>query len=289
VSRARRSINATAPVKCLLQCVSGFLRQRQFVQEPGQRRRRAKSQVATLAQAGFVILALLFLAPIFSDLPEEVLGAIIIQAVVFGMIDVGKMKLLLSVKPFEFAAALAALLGVMTFGILPGVFIGVGLSMVWLVAVSALPYVPELGRKPGTDAYYDLEQHEDCETTPGLRIPRFDGGLFFVNADSLGDRLRQARIDIESVPESEAPLEGVVLSMEGVNFIDIEGADVLKAIADAANNLELDLHLARVKPQVLDVLERDGFFELTSRDHLHDNIAAAVEFHMASHPPRAQR
>jgi len=242
----------------------------------------AKSQVASLAQAGFIILTLLFLAPIFSDLPEAVLGAIIIQAVVFGMMDVAEMRRLLFVKPFEFAAGLAALLGVMTFGILPGVFIGVGLSMLWLVAVSALPYIPELGRKPGTDAYYDLEQHEDCETTPGLRVLRFDGGLFFVNADSLGDRLRQIRI------EASAALEGVVLSMEGVNFIDTEGADVLKAIADAAHDLNLDLHLARVKPQVLEVLERDGFFDLTSRTHVHDNIAAAVEFHTTLHPPVAR-
>ena len=99
------------------------------------------------------------------------------------------------VKPYEFAAALAALLGVMTFGILPGVFIGVGISMIWLVAVSALPYIPELGRKPGTDAFYDLERHDDCETIPGLKILRFDGGLFFVNADALADRLRQIRVE----------------------------------------------------------------------------------------------
>jgi len=62
----------------------------------------------------------------------------------------------------------------------------------------------------------------------------------------------------------------------------------LKAVADAANNLELDLHLARVKPQVLEVLDRDGFFDLTSRTHVHDNIAAAVEFHATLHPPAAR-
>jgi len=63
------------------------------------------------------------------------------------------MKRLALDKPYEFAAALAALLGVMTFGTPQGVFIGVGISIVWLLAVSALPYILELGRRPGADAH----------------------------------------------------------------------------------------------------------------------------------------
>ena len=240
----------------------------------------ARSQVSSLAQAGFIILTLLFLAPIFSKLPEAVLGAIIIEAVALGMMNIGEMRRLVLVKPYEFGAALAALLGVMTFGILPGVFIGVGISIVWLVAVSALPYIPELGRKPGTNAFYDLEQHDDCETIPGLKILRFDGGLFFVNADALSDRLRKIRT------ESPTGLDAVILSMEGVNFIDTEGADVLMTIAQAGLDHGIDLHLARVKPQVVDVLDRDGFFELVSRDRVHDNIDAAVAMHLARHPQR---
>ena len=238
----------------------------------------ARSQVSSLAQGGFVILTLLFLAPIFSKLPEAVLGAIIIEAVTLGMMDVGEMRRLARVKRYEFGAALAALLGVMTFGILQGVFIGVGISMIWLVAVSALPYIPELGRKPGTDAFYDLERHDDCETIPGLKILRFDGGLFFVNADALADRLRQIRV------EEPAGLDGVILSMEGVNFIDTEGADVLMAIAQAGIDNDIDLHLARVKPQVIDVLERDCFFDLVDRDHVHDNIEDAAAKHEELHP-----
>ena len=238
----------------------------------------ARSQVSSLAQGGFVILTLLFLAPIFSKLPEAVLGAIIIEAVTLGMMDVGEMKRLVTVKRYEFGAALAALLGVMTFGILQGVFIGVGISMIWLIAVSALPYIPELGRKPGTDAFYDLERHDDCETITGLKILRFDGGLFFVNADALADRLRQIRVD------EPTGLDGVILSMEGVNFIDTEGADILTAIAQAGIDHGIDLHLARVKPQVIDVLERDGFFDLVDRSHVHDNIEAAVAMHQTLHP-----
>jgi high affinity sulfate transporter 1 len=241
----------------------------------------ARSQISNLAQAAFIILTLMFLAPMFSYLPEAVLGAVIIEAVVMGMMDIPEMKRIYKVKPYEFLAAMAALLGVMTFGILQGVVIGVALSIVWLVAVSALPYIPELGRKPGTHAFFDLQQHPDGQTFPGLSIVRFDDGLFFVNADALGDRLRDVRI------HADPPLNGVILSLEGVNFIDTEGADSIKKIAQAGKDLNIDLHLARVKPQVIEVLDRDGVIDFIGAEHIHDDIASAVELHLSRYPEDA--
>jgi high affinity sulfate transporter 1 len=237
----------------------------------------ARSQVSNLAQALLILVTLLFLAPLFSFLPQAVLGAIIIQAVITGMMDVQEMKRLLHVKPFQFLAALAALLGVMTFGILQGVLIGVALSMIWLVAVSALPYIPEIGRKPGTRTFYDLEEHPEGETRPDLRILRFDGGLFFVNAGALGDRLRDLRV------QADPPLKGVILSMEGVNFVDTEGADMLTKIAQAGLEQGIDFSLARVKPQVLEVLQRGGVIDLIGAEHIHDEVADAVESFVAVH------
>ena len=239
----------------------------------------ARSQVSNLFQAVLIILTLLVLAPLFSDLPEAVLGAIIIQAVVVGMMDVGEMKRLFYVKRFEFWVAMAALLGVMTFGILEGVFIGVGLSLIWLIAVAALPYIPELARKSGTEAFFDIESHPDGETYPGLAILRFDGGLFFVNSGALGDQLRDIRV------REGADLKGMIVSMEGVNFIDTEGADTIKEIAEAGEQQGIDLHLARVKTQVIDVLERDGVFDVMPREHIHTDIASAVRMHVARNPP----
>ena len=238
----------------------------------------ARSQVSNLAQALFILLTLVALAPLFSDLPEAVLGAIIIEAVVMGMMNVPEMRRLWRVKRFEFLAALAALLGVMTFGILEGVFIGAGISIFWLVAASALPLIPELGRVPGTDHFLDLALNPDCQRTPGLAILRFDGGLFFVNSDALVDRLRALYI------ESGAELTGVVLSMEGVDFIDTEGADAVRKIAQAGIDNHVDLHLARVKQPVLEVLQRDGVITLIDATRVHPSIAAAVALHERTYP-----
>lgn len=254
--------------------VNGSLSKSPVADEAG-----AKSQMYNLFQAALIILTLLFLAPFFSDLPNAVLGAVIIEAVVMGMMDVPEMKRILSVKPIEFVMAMAALLGVLTFGILQGVVIGVVLSLLWLVAVSSRPYIAELGRKPGTQAFFDLEAHPDGETYPGLSIVRFDDGLFFVNSGALGDHLRDIRV------QEGDELNGVVLSMEGVDFMDVEGADAVMKIAKAGEDLNIDLYLARVKGPVLDVLQRDGVVDLIGVDRIHADIAEAVKAHLEKYPP----
>ena len=108
----------------------------------------ARSQLSNLFQAALVVLTLLVLAPLFSYLPQAVLAAIIIEAVVIGRIDVPEMKRLLFLNRVEFVIAVAALLGVLTFGVFWGVFIGVALSIPWLVEVSSRPNIAELGRGP---------------------------------------------------------------------------------------------------------------------------------------------
>ena len=143
---------------------------------------------------------------------------------------------------------------------------------------SALHRLQTHVKKPDTRAFFDLQQHPDGQIFPGLSIVRFDGGLFFVNADALGDRLRDVRV------HADPPLNGVILSMEGVNFMDAEGADAVKKIAQAGIDQGVDLHLARVKPQVMEVLDRDEVIDLIGAEHIHDDIAAAVELHLKKHP-----
>ena len=86
----------------------------------------ARSGLASLTTGFAVLLTLLLLAPLFSGLPKPVLAAIIIEAVVMGMMDLPEMRRLLRVKRFDFGVAVAALLGALVFGVLAGVMIGVG-------------------------------------------------------------------------------------------------------------------------------------------------------------------
>src|SRR4051794_2851037 len=132
----------------------------------------ARTQLASLMTGGLVVLTLLVLAPVFSNLPKPVLAALIIDAVVFGMIDLRELRRLYRVKRFDFMIAIAATVGVLSAGVLAGVVIGIGLSLAWLVYVTTTPRMPVLAREDG------------------FVVLRLDGGLFFATADALHDRLR---------------------------------------------------------------------------------------------------
>src|SRR3954452_198572 len=108
----------------------------------------ARTQLASLMTGGLVVLTLLVLAPVFSSLPKPVLAALIIDAVVMGMIDLPELRRLYRVKRFDFLVACAAIIAVLSVGVLAGVVVGVGLSLVWLVFVTTAPDMPLLGRDP---------------------------------------------------------------------------------------------------------------------------------------------
>ena len=231
----------------------------------------ARTPMASLITGVLVLLTLVFLAPLFSDLPKAVLGAVIIDAVVFGMIDVAELRRLRRVARFDFWIAVAAALGVLSSGVLAGVVIGVALSLVWLIRVAAAPPIALLGRERGTQVFRDLDEHPADETFPGIVVLRLDSGLFFATAQALEDRVRTFAED------DREPLEAVVLDLEGVNFIDSQGAEQLTTIHELVASHDATLRLARVKPPVLAVLDADGFVELLGTDHIHGNVHRAVE------------
>jgi SulP family sulfate permease len=236
----------------------------------------ARTPLASLITGGLVILTLVALAPLFSSLPKPVLGALIIDAVVFGMIDVAELKRLYRVKRFDFWVAMLALVGVLSAGVLAGVVIGVGLSLAWLVYVTTAPSMPLLGREIGTQVFREADENPDHETFPGLVVVRVDGGLFFATADALHDRLRELAVG------SEPPLGAVVLDLEGVNFVDSQGAAKLRELAELADGYGVSLRLTRVKTEVARVLEADGAIDRIGRDHVHGNVHEAVEAQLAA-------
>ncbi|MGF9761070.1 sulfate permease [Microvirga sp. 0TCS3.31] len=228
----------------------------------------ARTGLASLTSGVTVLLALLFLAPLFSSLPKPVLAALIIEAVVMGMMDVGEMRRLRRVSRADFWVAAAAILGTLVLGILAGVVIGIALSLVWLVYVVTHPLVSTLGREPGTQVFRDLDTHPEDETTPGTVVLRMDGGVFFATADALVDQVRVAVLD--------PGVHGVVLHFAGVNFIDSQGAATVSEIIRMADASGVELRLAAVRPAVRRVLERQGAVELLGADHVHGNVHRAV-------------
>lgn len=164
---------------------------------------------------------------------------------------------------------MAAVLAVLSAGVLAGVVIGVVLSLGWLIYVATRPAISLLGREPGTRVFRDIAENPEDEVLPGIVVLRPDAGLFFATAEALEERIRE----LEDAADS--PLRALVLDLEGVNFVDSQGAAELTEIEEFTRLDGVSLRLARVKPNVRTVLEAQGFIDSIGNDHVHGNVARA--------------
>jgi len=234
----------------------------------------AKTGLASITSGVTVLLTLLFLAPLFSQLPKPVLGALIIEAVVMGMMNLPEMRRIYRVQKFDFWVAIAAIIGTLAFGVLAGVIIGIGLSLLWLVAVATHPRMAVLGREAGTQVFRDVVENPDDVQIPGVVILRLDGGLFFATADALGDKVRA----VIQAPDVRC----VVLDCEGINFLDSQGSASIDDLLVLCGQADVTLRLARVKPAVRATLEREGTIERLGSEHVHGNVHRAVEAQLSA-------
>jgi SulP family sulfate permease len=235
----------------------------------------ARSGLSSLTSGVIVLLTLVFLAPLFSNLPKPVLAALIIEAVVKGMMDLPEMRRLARVQRFDFWIAMAAIAGTLLFGVLAGVMIGIGLSLIWLISVATRPPMPVLGREPGTQVFRELDENPADERFPGVVVLRLDGGLFFATSDALEDRIREVALSTHDIT-------GIVLDCEGIDFIDSQGSAKMREILELTEQAGVALRLARVKPAVKEMLERDGVFDRIGHDKIHGNVWKAVEAQIAA-------
>jgi sulfate permease, SulP family len=233
----------------------------------------ARTGLASLTSGVLVLLTLLVLAPLFSALPKAVLGALIIEAVVMGMMDLPEMRRLARVQRFDFWVAVAAIAATLLVGVLAGVMVGVGLSLLWLISVATRPSIPLLGREPGTQVFRELDEHPEDESLPGVVVLRLDGGLFFATSDALEDRIREVAL---SAPD----VTGIVLDCGGMDFIDSQGSAKVRELIELTDRADVTLRLARVKPTVRELLRRDHLLDRIGGQRIHGNIRQAVEAQM---------
>ena len=230
----------------------------------------ARSGLASLTSGVIVLLTLLVLAPLFSDLPKAVLGALIIEAVVMGMMDLPEMRRLARVQRLDFWIAVAAIAATLLVGVLAGVMVGIGLSLIWLISVATRPPMPLLGREAGTQVFRELDEHPEDERFPGVVVLRLDGGLFFATSDALEDRIREVALSVSDIG-------GIVLDCEGIDFIDSQGSAKMREILELTERARVTLRLARVKPAVRELLRRDHVLDRIGDHRIHGNVHRAVE------------
>jgi len=241
----------------------------------------AKSQLSSLITSGLVLATALVLAPLFADLPNAVLGAIVIAAVL-GLMDIAEMRRYWAWRRTDFLIALTAMIGVLLTTVLAGMVIAVILSVAFVLYRASRPYIAALGRMPGQRGTYgDLSRHPDATPVEGLVIVRIDAPLYFFNAN-----VAQAQI-MELISATIPPPRAVLLDLGATADLDVTTGDMLAVLLDDLQVHGVELLLAQVKGPVRDRLHRTGLMARIGEENVYLSIPAGVAAYRAAHPDDA--
>jgi high affinity sulfate transporter 1 len=238
----------------------------------------ARTEVSPLVAGVLVVVTLLLLTPLFKNLPEAVLAALIIHAVSH-LWKVKEMRRLRRERSVEFWLALATLLGVIVFDVLPGLAIGVVSMLLLFVYEASRPHVAVLGRFPGEpNAFGTLEHHPECEPIPGMLVLRLESPLFYANASPVRDRVKRL------VGESDPAPRAVILDVGASVDLDVTSAEILDELAKALHSAGIDLALADVRRDAIERARRTGLLATIGEDHLFHTVDAAITAMSATRP-----
>jgi SulP family sulfate permease len=211
----------------------------------------ARSQLTGMVAAALVAVTLLFLTWLFAPLPKSALAGVII-VVAAGLLDPAEFRRLARVARSEAALAVLATVIVVTVGMLAGVLVIALLSLLLVAQRAARPPRTLLVRVPGTDSFRAADSTPEGRPEPGMLLYRFDGPLFFANADVFRDDITEA------VAASEPPAQWVVLDMEGVADTDSTATQMLVELLGDLAGRGVTVAFARLKSPVAAYLERAG-------------------------------
>ncbi|MGG5886458.1 SulP family inorganic anion transporter [Falsiroseomonas sp. HC035] len=198
-----------------------------------------------------ILAATLFLTPLFRFLPQAVLAATIIVAVL-SLVDLRAIRRTWTYSKADFAAMAATMLLVLFVGVEEGILAGVGLSLLLFLWRTSTPHMAIVGQVPGTEHFRNVDRHSVL-TDPAILSLRVDESLYFANARYLEDRIYA---EVAARPD----LRHVILMCPAVNLIDASALESLEAIADRLHAAGVGFHLSEVKGPVMDALQRSDFF-----------------------------
>jgi high affinity sulfate transporter 1 len=228
----------------------------------------ARTQVSCITSALVAVLAALFLSPVIALMPNAALAGVVI-VYSLGLIQPVEFREMLRVRRTEFIWAVAAMLGVMTLGTLKGILVAIVISLFALGYQVANPRVYVLGRERGTTKFRPRSaEHPDDEFEPGLLLVRLEGRLFFLNAERIGDRIRELI--------AAAKPRVLVLDLRAV--FDLEYS-ALKMLVDAqarGRAAGVELWLGAMQPEVLAMVKRSPLGEAIGPERMFNSIDTAV-------------
>ena len=264
-----RELRAVGIANILSGLFQGFITGGGASQTAANDRAGAQTQLVSLLVAGLTVVTTIALLPLFRDLPQAALGAVVISAVV-GFLNLAAMRRIRRLRRDSFVIALVAMVAVLALGVLQGLILAVVVSVGVFLIRSSRPSSSVLGRVPGTTPYVALEHAPEARTEPGRLVYRLNAPLLFVNAKRLRDGIR------DELGDADPPVRVVLLDLSFTPELDIESVNVLGSLRSELERQGVALWLAGVHAQVLEMLDRSGLADQIGRAHLYRDVEDAV-------------
>jgi high affinity sulfate transporter 1 len=229
----------------------------------------SRSQLTGVTGAALIIVMIVFVPGLFQALPQAALAAVVITAAL-SLADLRATARLWHQRKVEFSLSIVAFLGVALLGVLPGIAIAVGLSILNVFRRAWRPYQTTLGLVDGLAGYHDVQSHPEARLLPGLVLYRFDAPLFFANAKTFRD-------EIAALARSDPPPGWIVVAAEPITDVDTTAADVLFELDHLLDEHGQTLVFAGLKDPVRRKIERYGLTREIEPRHFFPTVEAAVD------------
>ncbi|EMS45032.1 Sulfate transporter 4.1, chloroplastic [Triticum urartu] len=246
----------------------------------------AKTGLSGIIMGIIICSALLFMTPLFTDIPQArlpcALAAIVISAVT-GLVDYEEAIFLWGIDKKDFFLWAMTFVTTLTFGIEIGVLVGVGFSLAFVIHESANPHIAVLGRLPGTTVYRNTLQYPEAYTYNGIVVVRVDAPIYFANISYIKDRLREYELKLPN--SNRGPDVGrvyfVILEMSPVTYIDSSAVQALKDLHQEYKARDIQIAIANPNRQVHLLLSRAGIIDMIGAGwcfvRVHDAVQVCLQ------------
>jgi high affinity sulfate transporter 1 len=235
----------------------------------------SRSQLTGVVGAAAIVLLLVLAPGLLRHLPGALLGAVVIVACL-SFADVRGLWALRRQRPSEFALAVISFLGVAFVGVIEGIVIAIGLSLLMVLWNAWHPYFATLVRVDGRKGWHDAARHPEGRPVPGLVLFRWDARLFFANAEVFRRAVEDA---VDGAPP---PTRCVVVVADAITDIDVTAADTLAELQAELARDDVDLRFAGLKGPVRERLQRYGVAAMGA-EHFAATVGSAVDAYRSRH------
>ncbi len=228
----------------------------------------AVSGLSSVFTSMTVVLALMFFTPLLYHLPQAVLAAVIMMAVI-GLVNVSGFIHAWRAKWYDGAISIITFICTLVFAphLDKGIMVGVILSLIVFLYKSMRPTVVSLSRHDDK-ALRSSFAHKLAECRY-IDLVRFDGPLFFANSSYLEDQINERIM-------TKKDLRHIIIAANGISDMDASGEECLSLLIDRVRSSGVKISLSGVNELVMEVLRRTHLLEKIGLDNIFPTMERAI-------------